>query len=300
MKRLFFLFFISLITHSFSVERRTNQLEFKRAGSFTEEESQNKRRRIERRQGELHRAAENGDIEYITQLLHPLKGTPANPNRPDEHGMTAAHYAVIEGYVTVLAALKNDPRTNFSQQDDKGQTPLHLACSLGHKNCAKKLLSYDVQLDLLNNTNHTPLEVAELAGRLKCQRLIQEHKAKNSCSRSKHLEQAKQQKSEESIRSAAAAAQAEQDKCPICQDEISENSVFLFTCQHPLCAECSEGEAAKYLQCFSCQSPLKKSLTKEEKEALEKDEQRRKIQAEEEASEAEVLKLLAEEYAHFI
>ncbi|MCF7899946.1 ankyrin repeat domain-containing protein [Candidatus Babeliales bacterium] len=298
MKKLFFLFSVTLVAHSFSLERRTNQLEFKRAGSFTEE-SQNKRRLIERKQGDLHRAARDGDIKRIIQLLYPQKGSPANPNRPDEYGMTAAHYAVKAGNPAILRTLQTDPRTNFSQQDDKKQTPLHLACSLGYQKCTKILLSYDVQLNLLNNSNHTPLEVAELAGRIECRRLIQEHKAQNDCSRSEHRARAEQLHSEESARSAAAAVLPEENnECPLCMEPLSDNSNFLFTCSHGLHTQCSENIIQHgYTECLLCKEPLKNSLSPDQLALAQEKEKKRQQEIDEEASNQAVLEFMAAEYA---
>lgn len=299
MKKLFFLFSVTFVAHSFSCERRTNQLEFKRAGNFTEEESHNKRRHIERKQGDLHRAARDGDIKHTIQLLYPQKGSPANPNRPDEEGMTAAHYAVEGGNPAILRTLQTDPRTNFSQPDNKKQTPLHLACSLGYQKCTKILLSFGVQVDCKNNIQRTPLEVAELAGRFECQRLIKEHQAKNNCSRSEHRALAAQLHSEESTRSAAAAALSEeQNECPLCMEPLSDNSNFLFTCSHGLHTQCSENIIQHgYTECLLCKEPLKNSLSPEELTFIQEKEKKRQQEIDEEASNQAVLEFMAAEYA---
>jgi hypothetical protein len=307
-KQLFFIVNLFFIINLFSTERpRDLRIGSKRSSSEIEFETTFespppvKRVRIkERKEGALHRAIKEGDRSKVIDLLQPFKGSGANPNRPDELGITPVHLAILENKGSFLHILKeyNTYRSpvNFSAQDDKGHTPLHLACSLGYKKNIQILLSLGAKLDIRNNMKQTPLEVAEFAGSLECAQLIQEHIAKAGRSHTDILTEVQKRNEGQSARSTAAAKEEEIDKCPICIEDIKKEPIFLFNCTHPLCKDCSTGQASTYKNCFTCNSSLKKELTSKEKLAFKKAEKARKQDADEAASEAEVLRILAIQY----
>ena len=74
----------------------------------------------------------------------------------------ALSQACTTGFLApVLAALKAVPGTDVNQEDNKGRTPLHIACRVGSREVVQLLLRReDVQVNQVNHQQETPLFIA--------------------------------------------------------------------------------------------------------------------------------------------
>uniref|UniRef100_A0A8D0FU06 Ankyrin repeat domain 13C n=1 Tax=Strix occidentalis caurina TaxID=311401 RepID=A0A8D0FU06_STROC len=94
----------------------------------------------------------------------PLKGGPAagGTGPPAEPDKCPAHFPVHEcvfkGDVRRLSALIRTQ--GISQKDSHGNTPLHLAVMLGHKECAHLLLAHNAPVKVKNAQGWSPLAEA--------------------------------------------------------------------------------------------------------------------------------------------
>ena len=98
----------------------------------------------------------------ITEAIRLLSGGYVNVNERDEiSGLTALHYAAINGFVPVLKILlQNDAVVDV--RNSENSTPLHLASSLGHLDVIKLLLDSGAVVNARDNRNMTPLHRAAL------------------------------------------------------------------------------------------------------------------------------------------
>lgn len=79
-----------------------------------------------------------------------------------EQGATVAHIAAAMRYNALLKAMAfyNDATDILNIQKYNGDTPLHVATKFGNVETAKILLEGGAYLDILNNENKTPIDVA--------------------------------------------------------------------------------------------------------------------------------------------
>ena len=134
----------------------------------------------------LHIAASMSDITAVRTLLDAEDGL-ADPRHIDYRGQTPVHIAASRGYDDIVAELvmfgymlsrqrpssaenSNGRRRTFSinQQDQAGNTPLHLAAAKGHVDVVRALErtseSWTLDLGAENDKGFTPLQLAAYNG----------------------------------------------------------------------------------------------------------------------------------------
>ncbi|EAY09517.1 TKL family protein kinase [Trichomonas vaginalis G3] len=90
-----------------------------------------------------------------------LKFSTKHINDVDEQGMTALHYAAMNGGATVVKMLTNVFGVDVNVQDRKGRTPLHIAARNNDALCYAIILSCGkVRPEIVDNKNRTAYEVA--------------------------------------------------------------------------------------------------------------------------------------------
>ena len=93
--------------------------------------------------GNIHDAAESGDLEKVTALL---AADPSLVNANDEHGTTPLFKAASEGHSEVVKLLL-DKGASVDAKADTGVTPLLLASQNGHLEVVKLLLGKGAAID---------------------------------------------------------------------------------------------------------------------------------------------------------
>ncbi len=84
----------------------------------------------------------------------------------------SVHEAAEEGNEEELLRLIQKDITSVNEDDEYGETPLHLACSAGHANCVKLLLNNGAEVDSQNSNGVTPLHQSARLGRVACVSLL--------------------------------------------------------------------------------------------------------------------------------
>lgn len=80
-------------------------------------------------------------------------------NQQDEWGNTALHVAVYENHLETVDALIGNA-ADLNIQDKLGETPLHVAVRRGHTQCAMLLIQAGARLDLADKEGNLPLHTA--------------------------------------------------------------------------------------------------------------------------------------------
>ena len=70
-----------------------------------------------------------------------------------------------------------DKQADINIQDDEGDTPLYMACHLGHKDIVKMLLDKQADVNIQTVTGTTPLAVACYQGHEEISELLRQHGA---------------------------------------------------------------------------------------------------------------------------
>ncbi len=123
--------------------------------------------------GEIHDAAENGDLEKVKALL---KENPALVSDKDygKSGSTPLHLAADKGFKDVAKLLlANKANVNATDQNDR--TPLHHAAFEGQKNMAVLLLANKAEVNARDKYGLTPLRTALAKGHDDVAELLRQH-----------------------------------------------------------------------------------------------------------------------------
>ncbi len=88
---------------------------------------------------------------------------------------SAIHDAAVNGELAMVRALvKNNPGLVFNK-DDSGETPLHLAAYMGHKDVVEFLLESKADVNAKDNSGMTPMHMASLYGYKDVAELLRQH-----------------------------------------------------------------------------------------------------------------------------
>jgi protein phosphatase 1 regulatory subunit 12A len=89
-----------------------------------------------------------------------LRSDASEADRPHpKTGATALHVAAAKGYTKVLSLLLAG-RADVDRQDNDGWSPLHAACYWGKKEAAQMLIASMADMDILNYSNQTCIDIA--------------------------------------------------------------------------------------------------------------------------------------------
>ena len=119
-------------THAHSTSQTLSELEFERG---------------------LWTAAIDNDVGKVEKLLR--QGN--NPNKRDNAGYTALHYAARAGSFKVLMALLNHGADPNSQTPSGKTTPLHRAAYMGHLECLQILIQHGAHVNLVDSDGKSAL-----------------------------------------------------------------------------------------------------------------------------------------------
>ncbi|CAN0093120.1 unnamed protein product, partial [Ectocarpus fasciculatus] len=92
----------------------------------------------------VHSAVRRGQEAVVAELLR----LGASPREQDEHGDTPLHVAVRHGHHGILTTLLLPQKTNMDVLDGKGRTPLHVAAEQGSLAAVEAMVSAHVDLSL--------------------------------------------------------------------------------------------------------------------------------------------------------
>ena len=108
------------------------------------------------------------------QIAEILIGSGADINAPDIYGNTPLHCALIwGGNITCVRLLLEQETINTNQQDNMGQTPLHMAVRKDiTAEIAKMLIGKDANINIQDEDGRTPLHIAANAGCYKSVQLL--------------------------------------------------------------------------------------------------------------------------------
>ena len=111
---------------------------------------------------ELHAACITGDKKKVKASLFNSESTLVN--KPDQHGITAMHYASFDEpkiLSIIINVIKEDNGMLFNSQDKNGNTPLHFAIIGSCGESVRILLKAPVvNINLVNCKGETPLHIA--------------------------------------------------------------------------------------------------------------------------------------------
>lgn len=79
---------------------------------------------------------------------------------PRSNGVYSLHEAAATGNIAVLQQRLSESNTNPNQQDEWGNTALHIAAAAGRKEIIKKLLQAGASTSILNKENKTAAQCA--------------------------------------------------------------------------------------------------------------------------------------------
>jgi ankyrin repeat protein len=106
--------------------------------------------------GEIHAAAECGDLEKVKALL---KDNPALVFSKGCEGSTPLYWAVMRGHKDVAEFLLAN-KADVNAKNERGNTPLHAAALEGHSDVTELLLAHNAYVNAKNKYGALPLHWA--------------------------------------------------------------------------------------------------------------------------------------------
>lgn len=113
----------------------------------------------EKKANELRNADLNRMLKDIEEAT---KADPSTVNGQADDGTTLLHIACGKGYLAVVLTLL-DKGANPNVLDAEGWSPLHVAAYWGKTLLLEPLATFGADLEMMNNDNETPLDVADNA-----------------------------------------------------------------------------------------------------------------------------------------
>ena len=118
----------------------------------------------------IHEAVQDGNIEVVKQHLAAgtdVNGTDVHAMNPD--GWTPLQLAAYEAYrdyaeKNVIIKLLIAQGADVNAKTEGGDTPLHFAASMGHKEIAELLIANGADVNAKSQHEHTPLHFAARTG----------------------------------------------------------------------------------------------------------------------------------------
>lgn len=174
----------------------------------------------------LHVAAEHGcNLHLFGRIL----GMINNVNAADNGGVTALMYAVQKKRLDMVVLLMNHKDIDVNiQEKHYNTTALHKAIEANYSDIVTQLINDDrVDTSLRNGFNKTPLDVARDLRRIKCAKILREHKFKKNII--KIQEEIK--RDHEQARKKAARKKYQRKKAPLCaalkeKDEVAVEALL--------------------------------------------------------------------------
>ena len=118
-------------------------------------------------------AAQRGDVQAVRSLLRQGE----DPNAAQADGMTALHWAALNGEIEIAEVLLYAGATAKAGTRLGNYTPLHLASRGGHAAVARAVLEAGADADAVTTTGVTPLHFAAQADAAEVIRALVEHGA---------------------------------------------------------------------------------------------------------------------------
>ncbi|KAH3761631.1 26S proteasome non-ATPase regulatory subunit 10 [Pelomyxa schiedti] len=106
----------------------------------------------------LQYACSKGHVEIVQKLL----AAGAKPSIRDRYGNTSLHRASSSGHLAVVDLLLSCRGINVDSKNQNGETPLHVAVSMRHKDIAMRLVAAGASPNEPDSDNTTPLISASL------------------------------------------------------------------------------------------------------------------------------------------
>lgn len=132
---------------------------------------------------DFHIHCQKGNLTRVKQIVQSISKQKLDDILTSKRGVfgyTPLHDAAVNGNTDILDYLlkkTNDAHVNFKANG--GYTPLHVAISSGKKDSVLMLLSHHAELEVTDEFDKTPRQVAELNNQVAiAQILIQESKFK--------------------------------------------------------------------------------------------------------------------------
>lgn len=120
---------------------------------------------------DLVRQAGKGDLKAVTSLLD----AGADPNMPDDLGISALHCACKKGHSEIVSLLlSRGARVNSAVAGLTGELPIHYACKYGHVSILRALLRYGADHTKRTKDGQLPADFARTKKRLECCQILSE------------------------------------------------------------------------------------------------------------------------------
>jgi ankyrin repeat domain-containing protein 42 len=84
-----------------------------------------------------------------------------------------AHIAAFNGDLNHLKLLVEQGVISINERDDKGCTPAHKAAGQGHLHILQWLIENGANVNIKNNADETPRDVAQRFAQLACSKLLE-------------------------------------------------------------------------------------------------------------------------------